>query len=82
MKGFVEFFAGVGLVREGLSSCGWTCLLANDISEDKQETYIKNYGDVDFKLGDVWDLAKSPDDIPNAFLYTASFPCTDLTVAG
>ncbi|CAK3092283.1 DNA (cytosine-5)-methyltransferase 1 [Vibrio crassostreae] len=82
MKGFVEFFAGVGLVREGLSSYGWTCLLANDISKDKQETYIENYGDSDFQLGDVWDLAQDPKAIPNVFLYTASFPCTDLTVAG
>ncbi|MGR5558963.1 DNA cytosine methyltransferase [Vibrio fortis] len=82
MKGFVEFFAGVGLVREGLSSFGWTCLLANDISKDKQETYVENYGQSDFRLGDIWDLAQAPEEVPDAFLYTASFPCTDLTVAG
>lgn len=83
MKSFVEFFAGVGLVREGLNKSSWECVLANDISADKQETYIENFGDTDFRLGDIWDLAKEPDLIPDdVFLYTASFPCTDLSVAG
>jgi len=83
MKKFVEFFAGVGLVREGLNKAKWECVFANDISADKQETYVENFGDSDFWLGDIWDLAKSPTLIPdNVFLYTASFPCTDLSVAG
>ena len=83
MKNFVEFFAGVGLVREGLSKSNWICAWANDISSDKQETYIKNYGDEHFWLGDIWDVAKNSDIIPDQiFLYTASFPCTDLSVAG
>lgn len=83
MKTFVEFFAGVGLVREGLSKTKWKCLLANDISVDKQETYIANFGNGDFLLCDIWDLAKNKNLIPdNPFLYTASFPCTDLSVAG
>lgn len=80
---FVEFFAGVGLVREGLSGQGWICSWANDICEKKMQTYISNYGENDFHLGDVWGFAENPSLIPNdAFLYTASFPCTDLSVAG
>jgi len=83
MKNFVEFFAGVGLVREGLSQSNWDCVWANDISLDKQEIYIENFGDKDFWLGDIWDVAKDSNLIPdNTFLYTASFPCTDLSVAG
>ncbi len=83
MKNFVEFFAGVGLVREGLSKSSWDCVWANDISPDKQETYVENYGNEDFWLGDIWDAAKDSNLIPdNTFLYTASFPCTDLSVAG
>jgi len=83
MKNFVEFFAGVGLVREGLSKSNWDCIWANDISPDKQETYIENFGSGDFWLGDIWDVAKDSNLIPdNTFLYTASFPCTDLSVAG
>ena len=83
MKHFAEFFAGVGLVREGLSISNWSCIWSNDISQDKKETYIENFGEDDFWLGDIWDVAINPDVIPNnTFLYTASFPCTDLSVAG
>lgn len=83
MKNFVEFFAGVGLVREGLEQDEWQCLFANDLSQDKQETYVENFGDSDFHLDDIWNIANNVEQIPNnAFLYTASFPCTDLSVAG
>lgn len=83
MKNFAEFFAGVGLVHEGLRSSGWSCAWANDISRDKQDTYIENFGEADFWLGDIWDITKNPNIVPSdTFLYTASFPCTDLSVAG
>ncbi|MGZ0656005.1 DNA cytosine methyltransferase [Coraliomargarita sp. W4R72] len=80
---FVEFFAGVGLVREGLSRDQWNCIWANDICADKGDTYTLNFGDDHFQLGDIWDVAGAPELVPNgAFLYTASFPCTDLSEAG
>lgn len=82
MKTFLEFFAGVGLVREGLSFDGWECLWANDFAQDKKDTYIQNYGDEHFVLADIWDVVKDSDNLPEAFMYTASFPCTDLSVAG
>lgn len=82
MKTYLEFFAGVGLVREGLSLDGWECLWANDISVDKRDTYIQNFGEEDFALADIWDVVKDSNNLPDAFLYTASFPCTDLSVAG
>lgn len=80
---FIEFFAGVGLINEGLRKDGWECIWANDISKDKLFTYKANFGDKQFYLGDIWDVVNNPLIIPNdAFLYTASFPCTDLSVAG
>lgn len=83
MKSFAEFFAGVGLVREGLAIDAWECVWANDISQDKKDTYVENYGDSHFWLGDIWDVVNDDKIVPNdAFLYTASFPCTDLSVAG
>jgi DNA (cytosine-5)-methyltransferase 1 len=83
MKTFTEFFAGVGLVREGLSIDGWDCQWANDISQDKKDTYTANFGGEHFHLGDIWDVARDTRVLPdNTFLYTASFPCTDLSVAG
>jgi DNA (cytosine-5)-methyltransferase 1 len=83
MKYFAEFFAGVGLVREGLSSSGWECTWANDISEQKEEIYKQNYGGEHFFLEDIWNIVDSPSIVPdNVFLYTASFPCTDVSLAG
>ena len=83
MINFAEFFAGVGLVHEALSENGWNCLWANDICREKRETYIANFGNSKFYLGDVWDCVKSPEIIPDqCFLYTASFPCTDMSLAG
>ena len=80
---FAEFFAGVGLVREGLQSHEWECVWANDISPDKRDTYVQNYNEEHFHLGDIWDIANNVSVVPdNVFLYTASFPCTDLSVAG
>ncbi|HIF9266892.1 TPA: DNA cytosine methyltransferase [Photobacterium damselae] len=83
MKSFAEFFAGVGLVREGLAIDAWKCVWANDISQDKKDTYVENYGDSHFWLGDIWDIVNDDNIVPDdTFLYTASFPCTDLSVAG
>lgn len=80
---FAEFFAGVGLVHEGLARDKWDCVWANDIAADKQETYQANFGGNEFFLGDIWDCVRDARKIPNGtFLYTASFPCTDLSVAG
>ena len=83
-KSFCEFFAGIGLVREGLDHSGWSCLYANDIDLKKQELYEGRFGrDGHFHLGDVWNteevLARMPE---RTFLATASFPCIDLSLAG
>ncbi len=79
---FAEFFAGIGLVRLGLESQGWTLAYANDIDPDKLEMYQAHFGDADqhFDLRDIHAVA--PDDVPDVVLATASFPCTDLSLAG
>ncbi len=83
-KTFCEFFAGIGLVREGLAGSGWSCVFANDLDPKKHELYEGKFGqELSFHLGDVWNadqiLARMPD---QSFLATASFPCTDLSLAG
>lgn len=82
-KNFIEFFAGTGLFRAGLERDGWSCEWANDICKDKMNSYVSNFGSEDFHLADIWDICKEPELLPrNVFLATASFPCTDLSVAG
>ena len=76
----VEFFAGIGLVRLALEKQGWEVCFANDIDPDKYEIYAQNFDGEHFHLGDIHKLAAS--DIPDCELFTASFPCNDLSIAG
>lgn len=83
-KTFCEFFAGIGLVRDGLAASGWSCVYANDIDVKKRELYEGRFGSGGhFHRGDVGNtdevLARLPD---RPFLATASFPCVDLSLAG
>lgn len=84
MKSFHEFFAGIGLVREGLERSGWRCTYANDIDPKKREMYEARFGaSREFHLGDVWDAASVLERLSEpAMLATASFPCVDLSLAG
>lgn len=75
-----EFFAGIGLVKLALESEGWQVVFANDIDPDKFQMYEANFGRDYFKLGDIHKLA--PESIPACDLFTASFPCNDLSIAG
>ena len=81
-KSFIEFFAGIGLMRAGLETQGWTLSLANDISPEKFEMYQGHFtnAEEDFILGDIYDL--DTDILPTVALATASFPCKDLSLAG
>ena len=83
-KTFCEFFAGIGLVGEGLAASGWKCVYANDIDAGKQELYKARNGNAEhYHLEDVrrTDLIK-PNIPGRPFLATASFPCIDLSLAG
>lgn len=75
-----EFFAGIGLMRAGLEQAGIETMWANDIEPAKRELYAANFGNREFVLADVRDVRGR--DIPDVELATASFPCTDLSLAG
>lgn len=79
---FAEFFAGIGLMRMGLERAGWEILFANDIDSKKQSQYQAHFQDEEnhFYLGDIHHLTAT--DVPTVSLATASFPCTDLSLAG
>ncbi|MGH7243315.1 MAG: DNA cytosine methyltransferase [Phycisphaerales bacterium] len=79
---FAEFFAGIGLVRMGLEAAGWSVAFANDIDPVKRDMYDAHFGDAEdhFHLGDIHKIAAA--DMPQVSLATASFPCTDLSIAG
>jgi len=81
-KVFAEFFAGIGLMRMGLEKRGWRAAFANDIDERKREMYAAHFGEEEnhYDTTDVHQL--SPERTPTVELATASFPCTDLSLAG
>lgn len=83
-KAFLEFFAGVGLVNLGLRSSGWECVYANDISQKKREMYLDQFPSVThYHCEDIWKTESVLQQISErAMLATASFPCTDLSLAG
>lgn len=75
-----EFFAGMGLVRRAMDAEGFTTIFANDVDEMKEALYLDNFGPGEFLLGDIAELAGS--DVPSVDVASASFPCTDLSLAG
>ncbi|MEN6586131.1 MAG: DNA cytosine methyltransferase [Sulfuricella sp.] len=77
--GFLEFFAGSGLVAKGLGSY-FKAVWANDICEKKAAVYTANHGNKHFYLGSIADVKGA--DLPDAKLSWASFPCQDLSLAG
>lgn len=82
-KIFCEFFAGIGLIHKALSP-SWKCIYANDIDPKKEQMYKDEFGPADyFHLGNIWDTNTVLAHIKGKpFLATASFPCTDLSLAG
>ncbi|MHB8599133.1 MAG: DNA (cytosine-5-)-methyltransferase [Ktedonobacteraceae bacterium] len=79
---FAEFFAGIGLMRMGLERQGWTVAFANDIDKQKYEMYEGQFLDASLHWtdDDVHQLSSAR--VPTISLATASFPCTDLSLAG
>lgn len=75
-----EFFAGIGLVRTALEREGFEVAFANDIEPVKERLYSANFPGDEFVLDDIRNL--TGEDVPDVALATASFPCTDLSLAG
>lgn len=76
---FLEFFAGSGLVAQGLRGL-FLAEWANDICAKKAAVYTANHGTTHFQLGSIADV--HGEQLPWAPLAWASFPCQDLSLAG
>lgn len=75
----LDFFAGSGLVAEGLKDFFQT-IWANDICEKKAKVFCANHDKNIFHLGSVEQIRGK--DVPTALLSWGSFPCQDLSLAG
>lgn len=75
-----EFFAGIGLMRLGLEAANIETVWANDIELDKRDMYVANFGEKEFVHDDIRGIEGVS--LPEIDIATASFPCTDLSLAG
>lgn len=75
----LDFFAGSGLVAEGLKDFFQT-VWANDICEKKANVFCSNHDRGVFHLSSIMDVKGG--DLPQAILSWGSFPCQDLSLAG
>jgi DNA (cytosine-5)-methyltransferase 1 len=75
-----EFFAGIGLVHYALVQEGIEVVWANDIEPVKARMYSANFPQGHYALDDVRNVKGAQ--LPTVDLATASFPCTDLSLAG
>jgi DNA (cytosine-5)-methyltransferase 1 len=79
-----EFFAGIGLVRMGLEPAGFQVVWSNDWEPDKHAMYAGQFDEPlhehTYVVGDI-NLVRG-DQIPDIDFAWASFPCTDLSLAG
>lgn len=79
-KTVADFFAGIGLVSLGLEGAGWKTVCALDYDPEKARAYSNHFGGDHYRMEDVAQTTGAS--IPKVTLAHASFPCTDLSVAG
>lgn len=75
----LDFFAGSGLVAEGLKDFFQT-IWANDVCKKKAKVFCANHPEVKFDPGSIENIHGK--DVPAAILSWGSFPCQDLSLAG
>lgn len=78
---FQEFFAGGGMVRQGLGE-KWSCVFANDFDGKKAMIYQQNWGlNGELFVGNIKEVDENHLNTASDLAW-ASFPCQDLSLAG
>jgi len=75
---FIDLFAGVGGIRQGIETIGGGCVFSSEIDIHAQHTYYSNYGTVPF--GDINEISAS--DVPNHDILCGGFPCQPFSHIG
>ena len=79
---FIDFFSGIGGFRAGLEACGMRCVGHCEIDKCANLSYraIFDVKEDEWFAKDITTIR--PEEIPRADIWTAGFPCQDISVAG
>ena len=77
---FIDLFSGIGSFHYSFKQLGGECVLACDIDQNANSTYIFNYGVVPQE--NIWTLADRLEQIPDSDLLCAGFPCQAFSKIG
>ena len=75
---FIDLFAGIGGIRQGLEGAGGRCVYTVEIDRFAVQTYEANFGTVEG--GDIREIAAA--DLPEYDILAAGFPCQPFSLAG
>ncbi|MDN4873178.1 DNA (cytosine-5-)-methyltransferase [Bacillus cereus] len=78
---FIDFFAGVGMMRMGLEQAGHECVGFVEWDKQARKTYMYIHNsESEWNESDIRNAKGNT--IPKADIWTAGFPCTDISIAG
>jgi DNA (cytosine-5)-methyltransferase 1 len=75
---FIDLFSGIGGFHSALEQLGGKCVLASDIDEQANATYLANYNMK--PIGDITQIETK--DIPDFDLLCGGFPCQSFSNVG
>jgi len=75
---FIDLFAGIGGIRMGFESAGFSCVFSSEWDKECAETYLKNFGE--YPAGDITKINEK--EIPPYNILTAGFPCQPFSISG
>lgn len=77
---FVDLFAGIGGIRRGFESHGGQCLFTSEWDKYAKKTYMANFPDGHYVVGDITTVDASL--VPAHDVLLAGFPCQPFSLAG
>jgi len=74
----IDLFAGIGGIRLGFETAGFKIVYSNDVDKECCRTYRENFGEIDEKDIRLVNI----DEIPDAEVLLAGFPCQPYSMIG